>query len=281
MIRNRHIAKSIFNLLLLLSMYSVDSFGRQSSVLAEGFWVKMTFTGSGVYKIDRPTLASMGFDINTIDPRQIQIFGVPGGMLPQENRSYTSLTIQELSIHVAGEADGSMDADDYLLFYVDGPDKIQYTGQTYRVFKNLYSEEVHYFITAGSENGKRVENRASIQGDHPVIRHYDRLEYHEIDEYNILGSGREWYGEQITTETPLPFSLNTGSLQANENILLTVTAMPQSFISSSMRVDLGGQQAGELNFTAIPDTRYGVKGNQQSNVFSLNSSNFLARLVSL
>ncbi len=246
----------------------------QQGVLAEGSWAKMTFTQSGVYKIDRPTLASMGFDINTLDPRKIQIFGIPGGMLPQENSSYTSLTLQEVAIEVSGEGDGSMEAEDYITFYVSGPHELSYTGQTYQVIKNLYSDEVHYYVTVGEEDGRRIGSLTNITGDYPEIDHYDRVVSHEVDEFNILGSGREWYGEQITTETPIPFPLNTGDLIAEENILLSITAISQSFISSSMSVSLGGEAAGELNFGSIPDARYGIKGNQRSSVFSLNSSDF-------
>jgi len=270
----RPIARFLFNLLLLTSIALGQLNARQNSVLSEGYWVKMSFTKSGMYKIDRPTLAAMGFDINAIDPGNIQIYGIEGGMLPQANNAYTSLQLQELAILVEGQADGSMGPDDYVLFYVDGPDAIRYTGLTHQVVKNLYSEEVHYFLTVAGNEGRRIGNLASIQGNHPVINTYDKLVSHEQEIFNIIGSGREWYGEQLTTEVPLSFEIDLANLSSNSEILLSVTGMSQAFISTAFNVDFGAQQAGQLNFSTIPDTRYGIKGNQQSRVFRLNTDDF-------
>ena len=260
--------------LIILSLSTALKGMPQQSVLAEGNWVKMTFSSPGVYKIDRPTLAAMGFDINTLDPRNLKVYGIPGGMLPQENSRYTSLQLQELAIQVPGEADGTMGPEDYLLFYVDGPDKLEPAGSTYQVIKNLYAEQVHYFITLSRTRGKRLKKRSSIRGKHLAITFYDRIISHEKELFNILGSGREWYGEKMTTEAPLTFQYRTENLAADKDILLSVTGMAQSFTASSFEISLAAKTLGKLNFTPIPNTRYGIKGNEQNRIFRLNTRDF-------
>ncbi|MBK6988995.1 MAG: hypothetical protein IPH33_12655 [Bacteroidetes bacterium] len=52
-----------------------------NSFLANGEWYKFGVTQDGVCKIDYTFLKNMGIDVDSIDPRQIQIYGNGGGML--------------------------------------------------------------------------------------------------------------------------------------------------------------------------------------------------------
>ena len=55
-----------------------------SSVLKNGIWKKFYVEKSGVYKISKAFLTSLGFNVN-VDPRTIQIFGNGGRMIPLLN----------------------------------------------------------------------------------------------------------------------------------------------------------------------------------------------------
>lgn len=263
----------LFTLCLLISTTRFFHLqAQQHSVLSQGRWVKMSFTEHGVYKIDRATLSSMGFDINTIDPRNIQIYGLPGGMLPQANSDYESLLLRQLAIQVHGEQDGQMGSDDYVLFYVDRVDRLSYDNSEYRVDKNLYSNEIYYFLTVAETVGKRLITSSNIQTSTAPITNYERIIHHEEELTNILGSGRQWYGEQLDTETPVSFDFDAGALSASGEVNVLFTGMAQSFSSSSFALALNGQQLGEINFSAIPEAQYGIKGNERSGRFTLNSS---------
>ena len=55
------------------------------SVLSEGNWYKMGIVAPGVYRLEKSFFSNLGIDANSLDPRQIRIFGNGGGMLPQAN----------------------------------------------------------------------------------------------------------------------------------------------------------------------------------------------------
>ena len=210
-------------------------------------------------------------DTNSLDPRNLAVYGIPGGMLPQANAVYETLELRELSILVQGEEDGSFDVTDRLMFYVDGPDQLIYSGSTYRVSKNLYSDQVYYFITVKDNPGTRIDVLPSMVGEFTEVNFYDQVISQESDECNILGSGREWYGERLDTETPLTFSYPVTGLVAGRDITVNFTGMAQSFTGSAFDLELNGNVLGNMPFSSIPDQRYGIKGNERNTVFTMGS----------
>src|SRR5690606_36365783 len=95
----------------------------QNSVLSEGEWYKIGVTQQGIHKIDYNFLQEAGIAVNNIDPRHISIYGNGGGMLPQPNEAPRPTDLQENAIFVQGEADGSFDSQDFILFYGQSPDQ--------------------------------------------------------------------------------------------------------------------------------------------------------------
>lgn len=273
----KHIARFLWTLLIAFTPIGFcNLLGQTNSVLSEGTWVKMEFSEHGVYKIDRSTLSSMGFDINNIDPRNLAIFGLPGGMLPQDNASYSSLLLQELAIFVEGEDDGILNSEDYVLFYVDRVNHQDFNGNNYRVIKNLYSDNLYYYITVGSTPGKRIGSAPNLEGNFPQIDYYDKVIAHEEDVINILGSGREWYGERFDFQTPVSFSYPIETLEQSQNIDLTFTGVSQSFVGTGIDLTLNQESIGRINFNSIPDARYGIKGDERSGNFSIDAGSFSA-----
>lgn len=103
-----------FLILLLVLAIRVPVYG-QSTVLQTGNWYKVAVEKRGVYKISFDDFKKMGFS-SGIDPRKIKVFGNAGGMLPQASNISRPLDLTENAIYVAGEADGSFDRGDYILF---------------------------------------------------------------------------------------------------------------------------------------------------------------------
>jgi hypothetical protein len=66
-----------------------------------GLSVAISVAEPGLYRIDRATLEGAGFAVHDIDPRRLHL----------------SLHGEPVAMHVTGEADGRLDADDTLLFY--------------------------------------------------------------------------------------------------------------------------------------------------------------------
>ena len=92
-----------------------------NSVLASGQWYKFYVEESGIYRLDRNFLNDIGINTNGIDPRNIQIYGNGGRMIPLSNEVDHPIDPTETSIWVSGESDGVFNDNDYLLFYAEGP----------------------------------------------------------------------------------------------------------------------------------------------------------------
>jgi hypothetical protein len=234
----------------------------------------MEFTKEGVYKIDRTLLSNMGFDVANLDPRNLAIYGNNGGMLPQALSIERVNDLTENTISVKGETDGIFNNEDYLLFYVDRVNALNFnkTDRSFSVTKNLYAEKLYYFLTLKEDKGLRINELADLGQNNPPVTFYNKLIDHELDDINILGSGREWFGESFGTQNKLSFDFQNLTIEANQPIKVNVGLMTQSFGSTSVKADLNTQTLGDITFDAIPNTRYGIKGAESTGNFSINSS---------
>ncbi len=245
-------------MLLVLAAFHA---GAQSSVLTVGKWYKVAVSKPGVYRIDQSLFRKMGFASNT-DPRRIKVYTHSSGMLPQANSAPRPVDLTEVAIFVQGENDGVFHAQDYILFYAEGPDYVQYdeARDVFYYQKNLYSKFNYYYITVGDTPGKRVTTRNDEGSGFPVVDVFENYSYHEINQYNELKSGREWFGERFDLTTELTVRLETGQVVAQSPIKLISDVMAQSYGNTSFNIFLNGVQIGQQQLLPIPNTQYGLKG---------------------
>ena len=79
-----------------------------NSVLSEGSIYKFFVEETGVHRITRSFLQSIGMSTSNINPRQIKVYGYGGAPLPFLNSENTEFDLRELAIKVVGEEDGSL-----------------------------------------------------------------------------------------------------------------------------------------------------------------------------
>ena len=89
-----------------------------NSVLSNGEWYKFYVDTTGVFKLSKSFLQRIGVNVNSIDPRNIRLFGNGGRMIPYSNSVPYPLDVQENAIQFIGEGDGVFDNEDYILFYI-------------------------------------------------------------------------------------------------------------------------------------------------------------------
>lgn len=261
-------------LLLLISIFLPLSVIAQNSVLSSGKWIKMSFSESGVYKISWSKLRELGIEPSEIDPRNIAIYGNPGGMLPQSLNEDRPTDLIENHITIIGENDGVFGEDDYIIFYVDEINEVNFdeTSDHFNIIKNLYSEEIFYFLTVKNNTGLRMVEKPNLGTSNPEVAIARQLIYHEIDETNILSSGREWFGEQLNAINSISFQHPLPTLPNNGEVKVYAEFMSQAFVSTSLDIQLNNKSIGTLDFETIPNSQYAIKGNIQSGFFSLNST---------
>jgi hypothetical protein len=113
-------------------------------------WVKIAIESTGVYRVGYDDLRHAGFNPSLIDPATIQLFTV-GEREPEAEFPDTMI---ELPILVAGEADGTFDRPDYLLFY--GRAVSEWDAQLRTFTNNPYTRQNVYWLTWGAARGRRM-----------------------------------------------------------------------------------------------------------------------------
>nr|WP_245729969.1 type IX secretion system sortase PorU [Lutibacter oricola] len=226
----------------------------KNSVLSNGLWYKFAIEKTGVYKINKSFLQSLGIDVNNIDPKQIKIYGNGGAMLPNANNVERPDGLQENSIYIEGEDDGVFNDGDYILFYARGPHTWNTTGNDLSFYKheyNIYSEESVYFITVGNSEGKRIQNASKIVSNsaQSITSYHDYI-FYEKEEVNLLSAGSQWFGEAFNIDNTQTFDIPFENINTSKDITVRVRAVAESALSSSMNVNVGGANVFSLNFNA-------------------------------
>ena len=259
----------IFLFIASLFIASSHSQAQESSVLASGTWYKLATQVQGVHKIDYNLLKTMGVDVDNINPKNIQLYGNGGKVLPQSNSTNRPNDLIQNAIQVVGEADDSFDNSDYILFYATNIDSTYFDPVTNEfVYKNHpYEEQAYYFLTVASSAGLRVATEQDQGDGFPKITSYDYYDIYEEDKFNILISGREWYGDRFDITTSYSYPFNVTNLTSDGLIKVTSSVMAQSYAPSSFDVTLNSVNIGNQEIASVIDYIYGLQG--RNNVATL------------
>ncbi|HEY9113708.1 MAG TPA: type IX secretion system sortase PorU [Bacteroidales bacterium] len=179
-----------------------------SSVLASGDWFKIRVDKSGMFKITYEQLQSMGFNVSS-NPANIAIFGNGGGVLPERNDMFRHDDLVENPIEVIGGNDGNFGPGDYLLFYAQGPVvwKYQYLTGNFRHQTNYYDDYSYYYVTVLDYPAARITEMNSPSGSSVLeINEFTDYMHHEIDQRNLAGTGRIFYGEMFDFNSTYQFT---------------------------------------------------------------------------
>ncbi len=190
----------LVGVLLMLAQVQGQRQYASSSVLSSGNWLKIAVKDAGIYKVDASSLTPLGAGGNGVPSSSIRLFGNGGAMLgEQANADYTD-DLFENAIQVVDGGDGVFNNNDYFLFYSNGSgswlkDSAQ---QSFRFIKNLYSDSAYYYISIGGV-GKRIQEQQNFSLSTVTINSFDERAVIENDLVNLMGSGKEWYGEKFSS----------------------------------------------------------------------------------
>lgn len=224
-----------------------------TSALATGQWVKIGVTQEGIYKVDQSHLATLGLSNNPFPSNTVRLYGQTGAML-SENIDQTYIDdLVEIPIETASN---------YFMFYAPGPHQWKYdtVAKKFNYVKNLYSDTAWYFMTVNATGTpKRIttlaaENRPTTS----IVNTYTHRYAHENARFNLLSSGKEWVGENFTSNNgtrtfTIPWSnpissplqlfthLTSRSLGANANYAVSINDQ------SVQNINLAGVTGGLLD----------------------------------
>ncbi|HRY31841.1 MAG TPA: type IX secretion system sortase PorU [Bacteroidales bacterium] len=247
------------------------------SVLSQGTWYKISVSNTGIYRLSWQDLVNMGISPAGINPKNIRIYGNGGGMLAEANNVFRHDDLVENAIVVSGENDGSFDAADYILFYGESPDTWTYktSKQAFSHTKNLYTDHTYYFLTFDHGPGKRVVDipQSGQTATHQVNRFNDYA-FYELDESNLIKSGKIWYGEKFDLKTSyeLP-AFSFPNIDGDIPVKFEVDLAARSTSASTFKVYVNGGEAINQQISPISpafNTDYAIPATA-SRTFYLNT----------
>jgi hypothetical protein len=215
-----------------------------NSVLSSGEWFKIGVVDDGVYKLSYSFLKSLGMNIDNINPQSIKIYGNGGKMLPELNSDFRYDDLQQNAIEVNGEFDGKFDVEDYILFYGQSPNSWTYdqSSQLFTHELNRFSDTTFYFITASStgESTKRITTQNSLATSNQTVTSYNDYDYYERDLYNLIKSGRDWYGDAFDVKTSYDYVFNFPNIDLSSSAKIRVSGAGRYSGASNFTVSVGG-----------------------------------------
>ena len=209
-----------------------------NSVLQTGNWYKIALATDGVYKLSYSFFQNLGYDLSTLNPSNVRVYGNGGGMLPELNSAPRKDDLVENAISFQDiNSDGIFDASDYFLFYGKGPNTWAYDSTACTKFThtlNLYSDSSYYFITTDLGAGKRIQNQASsLLSVTNTVSTFDDYAFHENDNINFIKSGRKWYGEYFDNIATYSFTFSFPNIDGSSPVKIGTNIASRDITSAA------------------------------------------------
>lgn len=169
-----------------------------NSVLSNGSWHKLRISESGMYKITATYLDNNGMSDGDVFTNDIRILANDHATLPEELNQARTIDLQERAFKmVDNNGDGLFNGSDYLLFYAYGPHDWVYneSNDRFDYQKNIYREYNYVFISTDAGSSKTLNTQSSLSNPQQVVSTFDDFDSEEEDLINLVGTGRDWYGD--------------------------------------------------------------------------------------
>lgn len=187
-----------------------------NSVLSSGDWYKIAVLKDGIFKLDYTFLKNLGLDIDNLNPNDFKLYGNGGKMLPAQNSDYRPDDLIQNAVQVIGEADGSFDSGDFVLFYGQSPHSWTYNASSslFEHKNHTYSDTTFYFITFSNtgESPKRISTQTSASSPNTFVTSYNDYAFHDRDAVNLIKSGETWFGDLFDITTTYNYSFSFPNL---------------------------------------------------------------------
>ena len=236
------------------NLYKTSAAG-DSSVLAIGQWHKLAITKDGVYKITPQLLADCGFSTVNLASSSIRLFGNGNGVLSEVNADNPNPGLKEVALYINDGGDGIFNGNDFALFYAKGPHTWNYleNEKRFQHTYNIYSEQSFYFLTvAPGTSGKRMQPAGyNPPGATYTVTSVDDFAFIETDQYNLVGSGREWFGDLFDFKLNYNYVMQFSDVSA-DTAWFTTRAVARSTSSGTlMQYSVNNNLITTLNFSAV------------------------------
>ncbi|MFK7935929.1 MAG: type IX secretion system sortase PorU, partial [Saprospiraceae bacterium] len=262
----------------------------RNSVLETGTIYKIAVEETGIHQITYDFLTtSLEINLANVEPRNIQIFGNGGGMLPERNSVERYDDLVENAIQIVGEDDGSFNESDYILFYGESPDKWTYqeNNNRFKRSEHFYDTKNYYFIKIGNTPGKRVAAQSSLNSTAYTTNEFDDYAFYEVEEVNLMdpangtqGTGKTWFSDYFKNikERSYEFEFPNRIVADPVKITAQMAGRSSSGNLTYFAVDLPGSerlvssQMNGTNLASSAERRYASLGSMVKETTSSNEN---------
>ena len=221
----------------------------QNSVLKTGQWYRFQIDTTGVYILNKNFFNALGVNTNTLNPKNVKIYGHGGKSLPLINNQTVAYDLIENAVQFVGEEDGVFNTNDYLLFYAIGPKSFNQENNSHI---NPYSNKAYYYVQISNGNGLRMNSANSPTGNaDATFSTFHDYKFVESDEYNIGQMGRRWFGHRFYFENARTFTFNFPNLVTQNPLKLKVLAAAVAESNTTLEVKANGTVIDNFSFNAV------------------------------
>lgn len=247
-----------------------------SSVLSQGVFYKLSVSQTGIHRINVGLLNSLG--LQNVPASRLQIYANRGGMLPQANNVGREDDLTQLPLWVRDlNGDGVLNANDEVLFYMEGPHgEVLNSQNRFLLEQNLYDDANYCFLTVGTTDGLRITDQSNPDAAGPsVVTAFDDYAHFEEDLESLIESGREWFGFKFGFVADMPVrNFDISGILPGSQLQLTVAAMAQCSAPSTFQCRANGTVAGQLTMPVVPPRNtlaaaWGMQGHEVTRTFEV------------
>lgn len=208
------------------------------SVLADGNWQMIKVSKSGVFRLSYDDLQAMGFS----NPAQVSLWGSQAEMLSKTPTADYPIDLKQIPVYFANGADNVFNSGDYLVFYVNGPVTWTYntTNQLFTHQLNDYSDFTYYYLTDSKGTALQVSNAPNPGTANISSNSFADYAYHEVEDTNLINSGRTWFGEGFDIYSSRDFSFNFPDIDINTPVWVRLRTAARSATSSNFKASANG-----------------------------------------
>lgn len=188
-----------------------------NSLLNTGNWFKIKVNSSGIFKLTYSQLIQIGLS----QPKNVRIYSYGGKQLPYANSNKNHDDLIEIPIKMFDGSDNIFNDGDYVIFYAEGTTTWTHDSKLDMFIhsKHNFSDYTYLFIsdTEGSGGLKiNIEDNQNLNSNYTTTS-YDSYKCHEENEYNLIESGRTWYGERFRPGNVESYNFTFPNIISSEN----------------------------------------------------------------
>lgn len=226
-----------------------------TSVLSTGKWLKVSVVQDGLFRITPQFLSANGIT-GEVRINEIAVYGNAEGLLPEvAGIRQTDDLIENAVFAFDANGDGIFNGNDYILFYARAAHRWEFnsvTGTFQHVY-HWYTDKGVYFIRLDNPGAKRISVLPQPGGNHThLCTSFDDYAFLEESKFNLLRTGRQWFGDVFDFRLSYLYSFNFPNPVAGEPFTLTIRSIARSTVAGTfMQARIGAQPIVQLNFPAV------------------------------